>query len=286
MPDIDTSDPILSLESPAKLNLMLHITSRLPNGYHSLQTIFQLLDYGDTINIFAEDSDKIILDTPFDQVDPEENLIVRAARILKKATGTKKGVRMTVNKRLPMGGGLGGGSSNAATTLVGLNHYWQTGLSISQLADLGVQLGADVPVFVKGNSAWAEGIGETLTPVTLEKHWYLVIFPGIHINTAEIFSHRDLTRNTPIMTIRSALEGEGHNDFEAIVRKAYPEVNNAMNWLDKYSPARLTGTGSCIFAKFTSKAAAQKILSKLPETFHGFVSQAVNRSRLHESLGI
>jgi len=286
MPTESTKLPVLSLDSPAKLNLILHITSRRSDGYHNLQTIFQLLDFGDTINFFSEASDNIILETTFDQIAPEENLIVRAAHLLKSATGTKKGIRISVNKRVPMGGGLGGGSSNAATVLVGLNYYWETNLSLSQLAELGVQLGADVPVFVMGNSAWAEGIGEKLTPIKLQNDWYLVIFPGIHVHTADIFSHIDLTRNTPIMTIRSALDGKGHNDCEFIVRKVYPEVDNALHWLDQFSPARLTGTGSCIFARFSNKAEAQTILAKLPGNYHGFVAQAVNRSTLHQGLGI
>lgn len=274
----------LKLPSPAKLNLMLHITGRLDSGYHSLQTLFQILDFSDQIVLEQTDDSDLYLETIFEGVAPQDNLIIKAATLLQKITNCNKGARISINKCLPMGGGLGGGSSNAATVLVGLNQLWNTRLTLPELANIGLQLGADVPVFIHGHSAWAEGVGEQLTAVDLPECWYLVIFPNVHVNTGEIFSHPQLTRNTPIMTIRSALETGGHNDCEEIVRKLYPEVNAAMGWLDQFATARLTGTGSCLFASFTDEQVARDLLAKLPHGNSGFVARALNRSPLHDNL--
>ena len=272
------------LQSPAKLNLMLHIVGRKPDGYHELQTLFQLLNYGDTLHITTNNTGQIQLETEFAGVPAEDNLIIRAARMLQDATKCKKGATIGVTKLLPMGGGLGGGSSNAATTLVGLNALWKTGLSTEKLCEMGLSLGADVPVFIQGHSAWAEGVGEQLTPVSLPNDWFLVIFPQVLVNTGLIFSHPDLTRNTPITTIPTALTGEGHNDCESVVRQAYPAVDQALNWLNQHVTAKLTGTGSCIFGTFDSKEAAERLLNTMPNTFTGFVAQGVNDSPLQAQI--
>ncbi len=275
---------MLTLPSPCKLNLFLHINGRLPNGYHQLQTVFQLLDYGDTLHFEQATTDTITLSPEIAGVKFEDNLIIKAAKLLKAASGTTQGVHIKLDKRLPMGGGIGGGSSNAATTLVGLNHLWQTGLSIEQLADIGLQLGADVPVFVKGQSAWAEGVGEALSPIELPERWYVVIRPDVHISTAEIFSQKKLTRDTPIIKVAAFLEGGGRNDCQNIVLQHYPQVKEAVDWLNQYSEARLTGTGSCIFASFANEGEAKSVLANRPEHLEGFVAKGVNRSPLHLAL--
>ena len=279
-----TPSPTWELSSPAKLNLMLHIVGRRQDGYHELQTVFQILDYGDTLHITPNNTGLIQLETPFEGVPPEDNLIVRAARLLQQTTTCKKGASIGVTKLLPMGGGLGGGSSNAATTLVGLNRLWQTGLSTEALCQLGLSLGADVPVFVQGHSAWAEGVGERLSPLALKSQWFVVIFPQVMVNTGRIFSHPDLTRNTPFTTIRTALDGDGHNDCERVVRQEYPAVNQALNWLNRHVAAKLTGTGSCIYGALNSREAAERILKLMPNTFTGFVAQGVNDSPLHRQI--
>ena len=276
--------PTWELPSPAKLNLMLHVVGRLPNGYHLLQTLFQLLDFGDTVTLTPNDTHTISLESDVSGVPTEENLIIRAARLLQSVTGCTKGVTLGVKKLIPMGAGLGGGSSNAATTLVGLNALWKTGLTLDELATLGLSLGADVPIFVKGHSAWAEGVGEKLVSVALPELWFLVIFPKVSVNTGVIFSDPDLTRNTPITTIRTALEGLGHNDCEPVVRQHYPEVDRALNWLNSHASAKLTGTGSCIYAAFPNHEAAQRVFSVLPDNVDGFVAKGVNLSPLHRIL--
>lgn len=275
---------MLTLPSPCKLNLFLHINGRLPNGYHQLQTVFQLLDYGDTLHFEQAATDAITLSPEISGVKFEDNLIIKAAKLLKATTGTTQGALIKLDKRLPMGGGIGGGSSNAATTLVGLNHLWQTGLSIEGLAEIGLQLGADVPVFVKGQSAWAEGVGEALSPIDLPERWYVVIRPDVHISTAEIFSQKKLTRDTPIIKVAAFLEGGGRNDCQNIVLQHYPQVKEAVDWLNQCSEARLTGTGSCIFASFANEGEAKRVLASRPEHLEGFVAKGVNRSPLHLAL--
>ena len=275
---------MLTLPSPCKLNLFLHINGRLPNGYHQLQTVFQLLDYGDTLHFELASTDTITLSPEIAGVKFEDNLIIKAAKLLRAASGTTQGAHIKLDKRLPMGGGIGGGSSNAATTLVGLNHLWQTELSTEQLAEIGLQLGADVPVFVKGQSAWAEGVGEALSPIELPERWYVVIRPDVHISTAEIFSQKKLTRDTPIINVAAFLEGGGRNDCQNIVLQHYPQVKEAVDWLNQYSEARLTGTGSCIFASFANEGEAKSVLANRPEHLEGFVAKGVNRSPLHLAL--
>lgn len=276
--------------SPAKLNLFLYITGRREDGYHNLQTLFQFLDYGDTLTIEPRHDGVINLLTPIEGVQDEDNLIVRAARLLRdeaQRLGTLPlgaGADLGVEKRLPMGGGLGGGSSNAATVLVALNHLWQTGLSEDQLANLGITLGADVPVFVRGHAAFAEGVGEVLTPVEPEEKWYLVAHPGVSIPTPVIFQDPDLTRNTPVRTIETLLNCEFSNDCELIARKRFRKVDELLSWLLEYAPSRLTGTGACVFAEFNTESAARQVLEQAPEWLHGFVARGVNRSPLHQAI--
>lgn len=276
--------------SPAKLNLFLYITGRREDGYHNLQTLFQFLDYGDTITIEPRRDGVINLLTPIEGVPDEENLIVRAARLLQREAlrlGTLPegaGADLGVEKRLPMGGGLGGGSSNAATVLVALNHLWQTGLSEDQLAELGITLGADVPVFVRGHAAFAEGVGEKLTPVNPEEKWYLVAHPGVSIPTPVIFKDPELPRNTPSRPVETLLKCEFSNDCELIARKRFRKVDELLSWLLEYAPSRLTGTGACVFAEFNTESAARQVLEQAPEWLHGFVARGVNLSPLHQAI--
>lgn len=276
--------------SPAKLNLFLYITGRRADGYHTLQTLFQFLDYGDTLSLEPRSDGEIRLLTPVDGVADEDNLIVRAARLLMKAAAERGrlpagcGADIRIEKRLPMGGGLGGGSSNAATVLVALNHIWQCGLSLDELAALGLTLGADVPVFVRGHAAFAEGIGEILTPVEPAEKWYLVVHPGVSIPTPMIFNDPDLPRNTPKRSIETLLKCEFSNDCEVIARKRFREVDAALSWLLEYAPSRLTGTGACVFAEFDTESRARQVLEQAPEWFNGFVAKGVNLSPLHQSM--
>lgn len=275
--------------SPAKLNLFLYITGRRADGYHDLQTLFQFLDYGDSLDIEPRNDYAIRLLTPVPGVADEDNLIVRAARML-AAKARDNGFRgplgadIAVDKQLPMGGGLGGGSSNAATTLVALNHLWKTGFSDEQLAELGVTLGADVPVFVRGRAAFAEGVGEVLTFVEPEEKWYLVAHPGESISTPVIFNDPELPRNTPKRSLDTLLKCEFRNDCEVIARKRFRKVDAALSWLLEYAPSRLTGTGACVFAEFDTESAARQVLKQAPEWLHGFVARGVNRSSLHQAL--
>ncbi len=266
--------------APAKLNLFLHITGRRPDGYHLLQTVFQFISLGDEIDfrITRHSNVRRLSDMP--GLTEEDDLVVRAARLLQQHTGNGQGVEISVHKRIPEGGGLGGGSSDAATTLVALNQLWQLGLKQSELARLGLQLGADVPVFVHGHAAWAEGVGENLTSIEPEEKHYLVIHPGCHVSTMEIFNAADLTRNTPAITIRDFLERGGNNDCEPAVRKRYIAVARALDWLNQYAPARLTGTGACLFAAFDTEAEAQGTKSNLPDDWQGFVVYGMNQSPL------
>ncbi|MGV3987748.1 4-(cytidine 5'-diphospho)-2-C-methyl-D-erythritol kinase [Citrobacter portucalensis] len=276
--------------SPAKLNLFLYITGQRADGYHTLQTLFQFLDYGDTIDITPRSDGEIHLLTPVEGVAHEDNLIVRAARSLMKAASESNrlpkgsGADISIDKRLPMGGGLGGGSSNAATVLVALNHLWQCGLSVDELAALGLTLGADVPVFVRGHAAFAEGVGEILTPVEPEEKWYLVAHPGVSIPTPVIFNDPDLPRNTPKRSIKTLLKCEFSNDCEVIARKRFREVDAALSWLLEYAPSRLTGTGACVFAEFDTESRARQVLEQAPEWLKGFVAKGVNLSPLHRAL--
>lgn len=271
--------------APAKLNLFLHVTGRRPDGYHNLQTLFQLVDLCDEVRIsLREDGAIKRLDGPPD-VPPEQDLAVRAARALQAAAGTRRGANLRIRKRIPMGGGLGGASSDAATTLLALNQLWGCGLSQAQLAELGLALGSDVPVFIQGASAWAEGRGEVLTPVELPERWYLIVHPGVRVATAEIFQAPELTRNSPLITIRAFFQTGGRNDCEGVVRARFPEVAQALDWLARFAPARLTGTGACLFAAFPRAIDAERVAAQVPDRWTAFVARALNTSPLHERLG-
>ncbi|MEH3411344.1 4-(cytidine 5'-diphospho)-2-C-methyl-D-erythritol kinase [Phytobacter diazotrophicus] len=276
--------------APAKLNLFLYITGQRADGYHTLQTLFQFLDYGDTLSFEPRTDGVIRLLTPIEGVPEEENLIVRAARLLmQQALKTGRlpagsGADIQIDKRLPMGGGLGGGSSNAATVLVALNHLWHCGLSVDELAELGLTLGADVPVFVRGHAAFAEGVGEILTPVEPEEKWYLVAHPGVSIPTPTIFRDPELPRNTPKRSIETLLKCEFSNDCEVIARKRFRKVDEALTWLLEYAPSRLTGTGACVFAEFDTESAALQVLEQAPAWLRGFVARGVNLSPLASAL--
>lgn len=274
----------LTLPAPAKLNLMLHILGRRADGYHELQTLFQFLDHGDELTFTARTDGQIRLHTDLPGVDHDSNLIVRAARLLQTHSGCALGADIALIKRLPVGGGIGGGSSDAATTLLGLDYLWQTHLGEDRLADIGLALGADVPVFVRGRAAFAEGVGERLQPVELSEPWFLVIAPQVSVSTAEIFSDPELTRNTPPITVRSLLAGGGHNDCQPVVKKRYPAVRNALSLLNNFVPARMTGTGACVFGSFPNKGEADKVCRQLPADLPVFVAQGRNISMLHRKL--
>ncbi len=274
--------------APAKLNLLLRITGRRADGYHDLQTVFQLLDFGDEISLDALDSGEIVSLTPIPGVAERDDLMLRAAHRLKNATASPMGVAISVKKNLPMGAGLGGGSSGAATVLCVLNQLWGTGLSVEQLCTIGLALGADVPVFVRGASAWAEGVGETLTPLDLPDRWYLVLLPGVHVSTAQVFADPALTRNSSAITIRAFLTGQidsaVENVCQAPVIARYPQIGEALDWLAVDSASRvvgMTGTGSSLFAAFGDERSARRVLERIPAPWTGFVARGVNKSPLH-----
>ena len=266
--------------APAKLNLFLHIVGRKEDGYHLLQTAFQFLDYCDYLDFTPIDNPDIKLTANYETVAVEDDLIVRAAKTLQAESGTKMGAEIQINKVLPMGGGLGGGSSNAATTLIALNCLWQLGFSPEKLSAIGLSLGADVPVFVHGRAAWAEGVGEELQPIDVPEKWYLVASPDIHVSTAEIFNSPDLTRDTPAITIRDFLAGKGENDCEPVVRSGYPEVAQLIDWMGKKAPTRMTGTGACVFSAFDTEDAARAVYAEMPRKWRGFIAKGINRSPL------
>jgi len=267
--------------APAKLNLFLHILGRREDGYHELQTLFQLLDVGDTLRFAATPRGELqlhlIANSTGQLVPLADNLILEAARLLRDHVGNPQlGAEIQLEKQLPMGGGLGGGSSDAATTLLALNQLWELGLTRQELQALGLQLGADVPVFIGGRSAWGEGVGENLEPVELPLRWYLVITPNCLVSTARIFGHENLTRNTRAIKMADFLAGGSRNDCESVTRNLYPEVDKALNWLSQYGPARMTGTGASVFADFSGKETARAALSALPDYWRGFVARGVN----------
>lgn len=274
----------LTLPAPAKLNLFLHITGRRADGYHLLQTLFIFLDYGDTIHLTLR-HDGIIKRVAGNESVPElTDLMIRAAQLLQQHTGTTLGVDIAIEKVLPMGGGLGGGSSDAATVLRGLDKLWQCHLTLDELALLGLQLGADVPVFVRGQAAWAEGVGELLTPVSAPEKWYLVVVPDAHVNTREIFSNPLLTRNCEPITMATFLTGSTQNVFEPVVRKLHQNINQTFEVLNLYSKPRLTGSGACVFAEFDTQTQAIQIKQKLPSSWNTFVAQGKQKSPLANQL--
>ena len=271
--------------APAKLNLFLHVVGRRSDGYHLLQTVFRFINYGDELAFHVRDDGVIRRTTQLAGVPEDSDLCVRAARLLQQHTGSGLGVDIELVKRLPLGGGLGGGSSDAATTLISLNRLWKTGVSREDLQGLGLRLGADVPVFVFGRNAFAEGVGERLQEVILEPAWYLVLVPEAAVSTAEIFSAAELTRNTNAITIAAFSAGPGHrstgrNDLEPVVVRRYPQVARSLEWLRRYGDARMTGSGACVFCAFGSEAQAAMVLSELPEGMRGFVARGLDRHPL------
>ena len=289
----------LSLLAPAKLNLFLHVTGRRADGYHELQTLFQLLDYGDrlhfalqeegVISLHIRDANPISRDThrktvsgdarQVDVVPLENNLILRAAAELARVSGCKAGAAITLDKRLPVGGGLGGGSSDAAAGLLALNELWGLGLSVDELCRIGVGLGADVPVFVRGRSAWGEGIGETLEPLALPEQWYLVVTPPCEVSTAAVFNDENLTRNSAKIRIADFLAGRCRNDCEPVTRRLYPAVDEALSWLGRFGEARMSGTGASVFIALADEAAGGEILAGLPAGWNGFAAKGIERMR-------
>ena len=275
----------LRLPAPAKLNLMLHITGRRADGYHLLQSVFQFVDLCDWLEFEAR-ADRELLRLGDSPVPQDTDLVLRAARLLQSRYAVREGANIRVEKCVPMGGGLGGGSSDAATCLLALNQLWQLDLSLDQLAELGLELGADVPVFVRGRAAFASGIGERLEPVDLDEAFYVIIDPGIAVSTAEIFAAEELTRNCDPITIRAFLRGSGMNVCEPVVRGRYPVVGEALDWLSQFGAARMTGTGACVFVRVDSQKQADIVKSRVPEPWAAFVAKSMNRHPLHRQLGL
>ena len=278
--------------APAKLNLFLHVTGQRADGYHDLQTLFQIIDLCDELafeidrsGVIARVDDAASAPGPLAAIPSAEDLCVRAATLLRaKAGDPALGVRIRLRKRIPLGGGLGGGSSDAATTLLVLNRLWACGLSVTQLAELGLTLGADVPVFVQGESGLGEGVGERLTALALPERWFLVLHPGVSVPTRDIFQASELTRNSPILTIPALLASGGRNDCEPVVCKRYPQVAEALDWLGRFAPSRLTGTGSCLFASFDSAAAAERVAARVPDVWRVWVARGLSHSPLQALL--
>ncbi|MDQ3959020.1 MAG: 4-(cytidine 5'-diphospho)-2-C-methyl-D-erythritol kinase [Pseudomonadota bacterium] len=268
--------------APAKINLFLHILGRREDGYHELQTVFQFLSLCDLLYFELRHDGAIHRSSELPGVEPAADLVVRAAQLLQKASGTRLGVDISVEKQLPLGGGLGGGSSDAATTLVALNRLWRLGWTGEALASLGLKLGADVPIFVYGQAAWAEGVGEQFTPMVLDEPWYLVVQPKCAISTAQIFADPTLTRNTPAIKILDFDLDKVRNDCEPLVTARYPEVGEVLDWLRQRGNGRLSGTGSCVFSRYETESQARKALASLPEGWKGFVAKGLNRSPLLE----
>lgn len=266
--------------APAKLNLFLHVVGRRPDGYHLLQTAFQFIDLCDELRFFARPPGVIERSGEVPGVLPADDLTVRAARALAAAYRPGAGVAIELSKRLPMQGGVGGGSSDAATVLVALNELWSLDRTDDELAAIGLRLGADVPVFIRGRAAWAEGVGERLTAVDFPEPVYLLVQPDAAVATAEVFKAPELTRDSPVITIRDSLTSDLRNDCEPVVRSRFPAVAEALDWLGHFAPARLTGTGACVFAKFPDAAAARAALGRLPGRWRGWVVRGRNRSPL------
>ena len=265
---------------------MLHITGRRQDGYHLLQTVFQFIDLYDDMKIVTTENSSIERVDSHSSVAAADDIAIRAAQVLQNRFGAKQGAQISINKRIPVGGGLGGGSSNAATTLLALNHLWELNLALPELAAIGLDLGADVPVFVMGEAAWATGIGEELVPVELNEPWYVVIHPGVQVSTAKIFNAEELTRDCDAITIRAFLRGAGSNVCEKVACKLYPEIQQAIDWLNQFSPARMTGTGACVFAAFDSMEQAEGVKSRASEHWQSFVVKAMNRNPVIEQCGM
>ncbi|MDP1635881.1 MAG: 4-(cytidine 5'-diphospho)-2-C-methyl-D-erythritol kinase [Gallionellaceae bacterium] len=273
----------LTCPAPAKLNLFLHVVGRRPDGLHLLQTLFSFIDLHDTLHFTLREDGVVRRINCVEGVPEEQDLCVRAARLLQRETDCVLGVDIAVEKRIPMGGGLGGGSSDAATTLIALNRLWSLGLSRARLMQLGLQLGADVPVFVFGENAFAEGVGEKLQAYPLPESWYVVLFPPAHVPTAQIFAHPELTRDTVSITMRALSERQPQlrNDLQAVACKLYPEVARHIAWLDSFGKAVMTGSGACVFAGFADRGSAEAVLAQLPHDMRGIVAQGLKEHPLH-----
>ncbi|CAM4100973.1 4-(cytidine 5'-diphospho)-2-C-methyl-D-erythritol kinase [Pseudoalteromonas byunsanensis] len=269
--------------APAKLNLFLHINAQRADGYHELETLFTFLDFGDELNFTCTQQDDIEIEGDTGAIALEDNLIYKAAVALRPFRSVETGISIKLSKKLPMGGGVGGGSSDAATTLLAINQLWKCNLSHQKLAEIGLKLGADVPVFVNGKTAFAQGVGEKLTAVNLPQRWFCVVFPNVHVSTGAVFTHPDLPRNTPRLTSGWQLANT-NNDCEALVKKLYPEVEKTLGWLLKYGPTRMTGTGACCFVELDCATAAQRVLDSLPSCWQGFVAPSTNISPAHTQL--
>lgn len=274
----------LEIQAPAKINLFLHVIGRRQDGYHLLQSVFSLIDLSDHVRLCIRDDGQILRINPLDGIPPESDLVVRAARLLQKNTGARLGVEIDLNKNIPMGAGLGGGSSDAASTLIGLNFLWKTGLNRSELAQIGLELGADVPFFIYGQNAFVEGVGEKITPVQLPPANYLLVFPGVGIPTQTIFQDPSLTRNHTSITIIDFVahlseSGLGNNDLQDVVVQKHPEVKKALDWLLEQFPGshpRMSGSGSTVFVRLADELNAQNLLSKLPKSWTGFLVRGLN----------
>ena len=276
----------LRLPAPAKLNLMLHITGRRADGYHLLQTVFQFIDLSDWLEFELVADGRIQRHQSTTPIAAGDDIVLAAAKLLQTRFGVSQGVSIRVEKCIPIGGGLGGGSSDAASCLLALNRLWKLDLTLSQLAEIGLELGADVPVFVHGRAAWAEGVGEVLQPIDIVEPIYLVIDPKTEVSTAQIFASQELTRNCDPITIRAFLRGASTNVCEPVVRNHHPQVGNALDWLNQFGRAHMSGTGGCVFAEIDSLAQAEIVKSQLPEPWVGYVATAMNHSPLHQQLGL
>ncbi len=276
----------LILPAPAKLNLFLHINAQRANGYHELQTIFQFIDYCDELTFMMRVDRQIHLHAKVAGVSTHNNLISRAARLMQHHDKKRRGIDIYLKKNIPLGAGLGGGSSDAATTMLALNHLWDLNLPFSQLLQLGLQLGADIPVFLQGQACWAENLGEQMFPLDLPTPWFVVVVPSVHISTAEIFCDPKLTRDTPKTDISLSLLETGENDCQPTVTRLYPEVAQALNWLNQFSTAQMTGTGGAVFARFENEIQANEVIAQLPDTFKGFAAPGLNTSPLLTTLKI
>ena len=274
----------LSCPAPAKLNLFLHVVGRRSDGYHLLQTLFRFIDLHDTLHFTGRLDGVVRRTNAVEGVAEQQDLCVRAARLLQSETGCALGVDIAVEKRIPMGGGLGGGSSDAATTLIALNRLWQLDLSRAQLMKFGLCLGADVPVFVFGQNAFAEGVGEALQAYPLSDAWYVVLFPNVAVPTAQIFTHPELTRDTVSITMRALSEVQLRNDLQSVSCKLYPEIARCIAWLDNYGNAMMTGSGACVFAEFDSRSQADAVLRQLPHDMQGVVAQGLMQHPLYDWL--
>jgi len=278
------SESFLTCPAPAKLNLFLHVIGRREDGYHLLQTLFRFLDFGDTVQVRVHREGMIERLGEVSGVPPEQDLVVRAARLLQQLAGVTTGAQIKLEKRLPLGGGLGGGSSDAATTLIALNRLWDLQWSRSQLQELGLKLGADLPVFLYGRSAFAEGVGERLQEVALDPAWYVVLIPPVAVSTASVFSDPELTRDSSPIKILRFSAGPGRNDLESVVCRRYPEVARHVEWLRRFGPAAMTGSGACVFAAFDSEQAAEQVFRQRPGGMQGFVAKGLDRHPLCEWL--